>query len=922
MPGNYLQSRIIEDGEGNLWTTTYEALVCYVRKHDHFRSFHYKGQKGYHLSFMDNQGRLGLIVGGNNFCYFHPTESAWDSICQLPPPSQRMAPNFKENGDLRTLAVFGYDRPGIHFLTFGANGNIVSQKRFSGENGDPSFLASDGLEEGDSTWFTVNSGLLLVLPGGAWQLYPVEGGRPNKLASYDRYHLMASIYGGGWQFFNKKAMGDGTRFANDPSDRWSLANNMTYGVWKDNHGVIWTGVNGIGVDFTQPKKVKFGLTDLRRLWENTDNMNGIFAIDEDSQGNVWCSSRSLGVFVLSEIKAPLAHFSIGDKQGQTTHSNDIFYLFVDRKDRCWAFSFDKGLAVKGPDDKGFQPVLPDSIFLYGYELANGRLVFSSMAGGLYLLNENSSGYLFEKLEKAGNGAFTHIYQNKKGLLLASREQTSIEVLAPEKGFAMTTSLPIGGDVLGYYEDPASDTLWIGTSNGLVSLDQKTWLHKTYTEADGLPDQHVYAVLGNAADTLWLSTNRGIVRFLVKERQFHGFDMPDGLQGLEFNSHGFLRRSNGEFWFAGRNGINHFKPEQIKMLETKPQVQFTRLLVNNVEVPHPICRATSATNISEVKKLVFKSHENTLNFEFAALEFSNPSKNQFRYKLENYESEWAPATTQGFARYANLPPGRYILKVKASNSDGIWSAEKRLEIIIKRPFWLQWWFLLLALSAAGAVGYGTYRWRIGQLLGVERLRNQISIDLHDDIGATLSNVNILTTLIRQKLPADSEALPLLDRIEEEVQASAESLDDIIWSINPKNDPLDRVLARMRRFATEAFEAKGINGSLQFPLDAKRLRLDMGKRRQFYLLFKEAVNNLVKYSQCQSANISVLHEQGKLSMTIHDDGLGFDPMSVKEGGNGLLTMRQRAKNLGGELQLTTAPGRGTTVRVRFPIKEIRD
>jgi two-component sensor histidine kinase len=415
----------------------------------------------------------------------------------------------------------------------------------------------------------------------------------------------------------------------------------------------------------------------------------------------------------------------------------------------------------------------------------------------------------------------------------------------------------------------------------------------------------------------------MVQFFPNESppRFHAFDVPDGLQGLEFNSHGFLRRSNGEFWFAGQNGVNYFNPSNVRLLQRLPQVQFTQLYINDNEAVRP-CALTGATNISEVKRLDFTWRENTLSFEFAALEFSNPSKNTFQYMMQGYDENWVQGGTRGFARYANLPPKTYTFSVRAANSDGLFSAPKNITIVIAPPWWRQSWFILLALTFLLTTGHSIYRWRIGQLLGVERLRNQISIDLHDDIGATLSNVNILTTLIRQKLPADSEALPLLDRIEEEVQASAESLDDIIWSINPKNDPLDRVLARMRRFATEVFEAKGIEGTLQFPPEAKRLRLTMEKRRHFYLFFKEAINNLTKYSNCRNAVVSVIYQKGQLTVSISDDGVGFDLNTAKEGGNGLMTMRQRAKNLRGEFSLKSAPGQGTTVGIRFPVTENRD
>ncbi|MCB0518898.1 MAG: hypothetical protein KDD27_08170 [Saprospiraceae bacterium] len=933
LPDNYIQSRIIEEENGDLWFSTYGALVCYVRKNDQFVSYAATDEnraplKGYHLAFQKPQQQLGVVVGGNGLYFFDSAKKSWCFEHSLPPGTQRVVPIFSNTGDHTGLAVFSYDQPGIYFIEYNSTVGLLKQPRFIGQNSEPSLRPSDALQEGDSLLrVATQAGFLTVnlKNGGYWQLLPTTGWYPNDLDYYQNGQLITSLTGGGLAICKKDSVLNGKQFFHVPGNPWTLASNITTGIRQDRNGVIWTGTAGIGVDFAQPDKVKFQSLDLGKLFSIEDRTVGIYGMAEDSIGNIWCIARGFGLFVLSPDKKPLAKFSKEDTSGGNLPANSLMYHFFDRKNRCWALTL-RGIGLLSPGGEGFQALESPKGFLHGIELKNGRgLLFSSLTGGILKAVETSGNIRLEMLPEIGNtAAYTYLFQNKKGWLYACRDLTSIEVRNPEDDFAMLKNLPIKGDVHGFHES-TDGTLWIATGNGLVKLNQGNWQFETFTEAEGLPDDHVYGILANAADsTLWLTTNRGIAQFFPNEipPRFHAFDMPDGLQGLEFNSHGFLRRPNGEFWFAGMNGVNYFNPDSIQMLQVMPQVQFTRLLVNNEERPHPMCALTGAMNISEVKKLVFDFTENTLNFEFAALEFSHPAKNQFQYMLENYETNWTPPTTSGFARYANLPPGSYKLLVKACNSDGVWSKPKALEIVVHPPVWQRWWFVLLAAVALVASGYGIYRWRIGQLLKVERLRNQISADLHDDIGATLSNVNILTTLVRQKLPTDSGALPLLARIEEEVQSSAESLDDIIWSINPQNDPLDRVLARMRRFASEVLEAKGIEGQINFPAHAGHLRLDMAKRRHFYLLFKEAINNMAKYAHCSRATINVVYENGRLQLAISDNGVGFDPEVVKEGGNGMQTMRQRAEILGALLEISSAIGQGTTVSVSFPITENRD
>ncbi len=928
LPDNYIQSRIIEDSSANLWFTTNEALVCYVRKHDHFLAFQDTAadgtaRKGYQSAFQVDKDILGIIVGGTDLKTFSLASKRWSLWLEFPSLMYRAIPLRDGKGAVNTVMAFNYDKPGIFFMNAQPGKTEKYSARFNGNNEKPEIHASDAVQYGDTVVVAAREGYLrFYLTDKQWELYPTHGWYPNKLAMYGRDKIMASLKGGGWQFIDKKELSEVRQFLHDPANPWSIASNTVYGVWEDYDGVIWTGVWGIGVDFTQPRKVKFSTLDLAGLWGVEGQPVGIYSIAEDKEGNVWCSTRSSGIFVVTADKKPIAHFINKNKTDQVLPGNDVPYFFIDSKSRCWAVSW-SGLGWLSPGNVKFSPIAPNETYLHGIELNGQRLIFSNAAGGIDILNESGGAMKMEKLAPVKTSAFyTYLFQNRNGLLFACRDLSNIEIRDPSDNFSLLKDLPIKGDIQYFYEDVEVNALWIATSNGLVCLDQDNWQWGGLTEEDGLPDNQIYAVTADRNGSLWLSTNRGLARFFLNENRFHAFDMPDGLQGLEYNPHSFLQHSNGTFWFGGINGANFFQPDKINLISSHPKVQFTRLWANEKEIPHPECALTKATNISEAKKLEFSYEENTLGFEFAALEFSNPSKNAFQYRMEGYEEGWVNAGTRGFARYPNLPPGEYSFQVKAANSDGIWSKPESIQIVIIPPVWQRWWFITLAVMAFLSAIYGVYKYRLNQLLKVERLRNQISSDLHDDIGSTLSNVGILSALIKQKFSANKEALPLLERIDEEVQSSSESLDDIIWSINPKNDPVDRILARMRRFASEVFEAKEINGKIDFSVEAKKLKLNMEKRRHFYLLFKEAVNNLAKYSNCKNATVRVNYLNGNLSLVVSDDGVGFNPNTAGETGNGLMTMQRRAKKLRAKLDIQSAVGKGTTISVLFPITEIRD
>ena len=218
-------------------------------------------------------------------------------------------------------------------------------------------------------------------------------------------------------------------------------------------------------------------------------------------------------------------------------------------------------------------------------------------------------------------------------------------------------------------------------------------------------------------------------------------------------------------------------------------------------------------------------------------------------------------------------------------------------------------------------YVFYRYRINQLLRIQGIRNRLSADLHDEIGSSLSSISILGILAGNQLDAQHPARAFVSRITEESRLISRSMSDIVWSINPRNDDLESLLSRMNRFGAELLEAKHIAYEVTIlpPDELQRIRLTMEQRRDLYLVFKEAINNLIKYAQCTQVAIHIEAQKHRFNFTIRDNGIGFDP-DAKATGNGLYNMRQRARNMRGTLRIESAPGAGTTLILSFPLNKI--
>jgi signal transduction histidine kinase len=253
-----------------------------------------------------------------------------------------------------------------------------------------------------------------------------------------------------------------------------------------------------------------------------------------------------------------------------------------------------------------------------------------------------------------------------------------------------------------------------------------------------------------------------------------------------------------------------------------------------------------------------------------------------------------------------------------NADGIESKNiTRLVIYITPPFWRTWWFMTLVVISIAAVIYLIHRLRVNRLLGMEKVRTRIARDLHDDMGSTLSTINILSTMAKMKVHKDAgKTEEYLEKIGDNSSRMMEAMDDIVWSINPMNDNMQKITARMREFATGVLEAKNIDFSFHVDQQVQELKLDMEARRDLFLLYKEAINNLAKYSQCQQATVDISIQKNKLIMKITDDGIGFD-VNNSDGGNGLINMQKRAQSLNGRLSIESVIKMGTRVHLEVPL-----
>ena len=420
---------------------------------------------------------------------------------------------------------------------------------------------------------------------------------------------------------------------------------------------------------------------------------------------------------------------------------------------------------------------------------------------------------------------------------------------------------ISSNALYCFYDDGKGKIWIGTAWGIDRFDKKTEQFKTYTVQDGLPDNNVLGILADENGNLWLSTEKGICKFTPPSVEngkpvFRTYDRSDGLPVEKFGP--AIKGNDGTFYFNCEAGIVAFKPEELKDNPYVPPVLLTDFSLFNKSVVPNDSSGILKVPVDETKEIKLSYRQNDFSFSFTALSFIHPEKNKFAYKLERFDKEWIYTdATKRYANYTNIEPGSYTFRVKASNNDGVWNeVGTSIKLIITPPYWQTTWFKLLCVLAGGMILYAIYFYRVQKIRDIRRIRNKIASDLHDDLGATLSSISIMSELVNQHVKDQSpQASSLLEKIGSSSRDMIESVNDMVWAINPQNDSFENIIKRMRSFASEILTAKDINFNMDFDKNLLQSKLKIEMRRNFYLIFKEAVNNVAKYSGATNAFVLI-------------------------------------------------------------------
>ena len=709
------------------------------------------------------------------------------------------------------------------------------------------------------------------------------------------------------------------------TSRDGLTHNTVLSLHADREGRLWVGTDGGGLN--RLKRQVFSV-----LLETRDKT--IQTVCADGAGGVWYAIDA----------EPLRYWREGQLRefGVAEGLTDLRAraVLVDRNQTVWAGT-EAGLFQL--ETNRFRPATGAAA------LANITALHQDRRGTLWVGTRNGlSGWdgTNWSLVTTRNGLSADdvraLADDAQGNLWIGTEGGGLNRLRDGKITPFRKADGLASDYVSALLVDADGILWIGTSgSGLARYDGTQWTR--YSTSDGLAGNSIRYLFEDNDGNLWLGSNAGLMRVAKAElnefaREFargkratvncRSYGSSDGLPTRECSPGGQPaagRTADGTLWFATIKGLASVDPARLGTNTNPPPVMIEAVLVDDV------LQNTNRLRLNWPTNVVIPAGRESLDIRYTSLNLLAPERARFKYQLENYQSGWTDAGDTRVAHYPKLPPGEYRFHVEACNEDGVWNeAGATLDITVLPPFWRKWWFLtgctLLLLGAIVGTVYfiSTQKLqrqlvRLKQQEALEKERSRIARDLHDQLGANLTQISLLGEMAETDKDLPEEVESCARQISETARVTALALDEIVWSANPSNDTLEGLVTYACKYAQEYVGLAGLSYRLEAPEKLPATSIAPDVRHNVFLAFKESVNNVVKHAHASALKVRVRLEASRFILEIEDDGCGVAEADKAKGRNGLRNMSRRMEDVGGEFFLGPGAERGTLIRLTAPLRQ---
>ncbi|BAP57979.1 response regulator receiver domain-containing protein [Thioploca ingrica] len=988
---------LYEDRQNNLWIGTGGGLNRFDRQQERFIHYFHDPHNPNSLShntvwsiYEDRQGRLWIGTNGGGLDQFDIQHNRFIHYQHNPKDPQSLSHNrvWPIYQDKRGTLWVGTDGGGLN--RFDPQTNKFMYYLLDMQN-------PDCLNNYVTSIYEDQSGMLWIgTVGGLHQFdrdheqfipYYHDPQQPNSL-SHDAVwairedkqdNLWIATDGGGLNWLDRQHK-KFFHYQNDPQNSASLSSDAVLSLYQDKAGTWWFGTGGGGVNFFNDERKKFTHYFHDPNNPNRLNNNHVLSLYEDRQRILWVGTRGGGLNRFDQPRDKVTHYLHDPNNLNSLSHNDVWSILEDSQGMLWVGTYGGGLNQFNREQNQFVAYLHDhqnpQSLVNNYVLSlyedSTKTLWIGTREGLDQLDREHHQFIHYHHDPNDNTSLTHntilsIYEDRTQTLWVGTQQGLNRFDRQRQRFTRyqfnqqdPTSLS-HNQVSAIHEDNYGN-LWVGTfGGGLNQLNRTTGTFTHYREADGLANDVIYGILSDAKGYLWISTNKGLSKFDPPAKRFRNYDTLDGLQSLEFNS-AYFKNSRGELFFGGINGFNVFNPQQVNDNSYIPPIVITDFEIFNQ--PVTIGKDSPLTqSITETKKITLTYKQTFFSFEFAALNFLQPSKNEYVYKLEGFDKDWNSVGNRRHAYYTNVPHGTYTFRVKGSNNDKIWNETGTfIELTILPPPWKTWWAYSLYILTTLMV--------IARYIHIQQQKlfaKQQELELEKKIATQLKEANRLkdeflaNTSHELRTPLNGIigiAESLLDGVAGPInQTLSNNLVMIVSSarrlMTLVNDILDFSQIKRRklqlqmgpvdiRTITEVILAltrplighKPVQLLQQIPTDLPLVRADENRVQQ---IFYNLVGNAIKFTESGTIIISAQYQEisNYLTITIADTGIGipadkleriFDAFEQADGsiarvyggtGLGLTITRHLVKLQGGQLSVQSQVGVGSQFTFTLPV-----
>lgn len=958
---------ICKDSKGFLWVGTGDGLNRYDG--NEFIVFRNSSRQksslnGYSLNYTmyeDEKQRLWFSTERNLVCFDQRRRMFQDIV-----PFGNIGNKFIVSLDSAENTIW-FIQAGLGLFSYNYEDDVFEQFQFPMVKGRRNqFSDSHGADDGKGNiWVTTHAGLLrFTKKGKAWK--EIVGQRNFSEICIDRGGMIwllnrDSIYTfnsekGQLSILKNPKERSGPYYSMTPDDKnnvWigtlsgnlfranSVSNEIMFAgnlpsltgaenvkelrcIFYDPAGVLWIGTEGGGVI-----KIDLAYDNFKTFPTPQSHIPTIFikSLYSENDSLVWIGTFKKWIYRFNPYTREVSRLAA--PKGKTTSqlAGGVYSIVKDHEGILWIGYDGTLIGYNAKTQQFFLHPLPatsavsnpiiNQIRVEGNDLiiatTNGVFRAKTLGAGREVQFNKIFLYPASETLSADDGSFwaSSLY---KGMMSISTDGSIRKVVAAATGIRCIL------------EDKKHKIIWAATQSGLLAYHIPTEKFRFYDESNGLISIYLYGIV-MSGNEIWVSTNKGLAKGsisfgkgeILPEIYFKCYTKEFGLQSDEFNTGAYSKMADGTILFGGINGLNWFKPAEVIANTQKPTVAITALGIND--------STYDGTPSAEFLDRIDTDYQaNTFLIKFIGIEFHNPQAISYRFKLDGLENKWTAEKAAHEVRYANLPPGHYTFRLYAVNSDGVLSDEVILPINIRPPFYKTWWFITIAFAIlvmlivliTKYVSQMKLRNRIRVLekeKAIEEERHRISKEMHDDLGAGLTQISLISEAARRRNNNGNFPRKELDDIADTSRQLIENVSEIIWAMNPDFDSLSGMLAYLREQISRLLEYSDKNFKLIIPETYIDRSLSNISRKNIIMLVKEAVNNTIKHSKATEVSVEIRLPGDRLSITVRDNGSGFD-ISQQYGGNGLKNYRHRAGILDGTVDIRSGES-GTIVCFDIPL-----